>query len=270
MISRDSPPRPPKASETPGSFSLAFGRAWISDSDTLEPEDLAERSDRARLVPVVRAGQIGRFSHTREPVTRWAEPERAEAVSKGTLPFFRLAVRRVSSARNARTLVATVLPPGIATGPSVYTSAEPASMFRMLTVCALLNSYVCDWEMRRIANTTINACSLHQLHIPEPAGKVRRALYEAALRRLIVQPGFAGPMDLVGFGAPDRAAGTRAACFDAWMQAAAAMAFGLDRGDLLTVLAGFDIGDVERDAILFKYDQGEGYWFETLHTYSAG
>ena len=117
------------------------------------------------------------------PLTRYhvADSTARERVSAGRLlDDFRCALRLIQNARNVRTLIATVLPPGVVAGNSlataltdawaVPTADEPdARRVRLqhhVFLCGLLNSRALDWVVRRKIDANLNMFHLAQLPMP--------------------------------------------------------------------------------------------------------
>ncbi len=94
---------------------------------------------------------------------------------------YRLAIRTVASSTDERTLIAAVLPPGCFAGNSLTVSETPRDGAELLLVCALLNSFVADYQAR--LRVTLNVSGYHLCALRLPRLPSKDLTYDALLTR---------------------------------------------------------------------------------------
>jgi hypothetical protein len=146
----------------------------------------------------------------------------------------RLAYRDVASPTNRTTLIAAILPPRVVSVHTVFCLRTPLPLPQQRVLCALLNSYVANYLVRRWVTTHVSTRIVSRLPVPAVAG------------------------DTPLFGVLARAAATLAHGHNARAsleaQVAAAEAYGLMPRDLAHVLDTFPlIPREERTAILESF-----------------
>jgi Eco57I restriction-modification methylase len=141
----------------------------------------------------------------------------------------RLAYREVAASTNRTTLIAAILPPGTVSVHTVFCRRGKLPSRDERVLCALLNSYVANYWVRRWVTLHVTATVMARLPVPCPAGGLFEEL-EAAYVRLA-----AGPV-------PD---------MEARFQAACAVAYGLDREAFAHILETFPLvqSSARRDAL---------------------
>ncbi|WP_415791733.1 helix-turn-helix domain-containing protein [Deinococcus saxicola] len=78
---------------------------------------------------------------------------------------YRMAFRDVANNTNIRTLISTVLPGSVFLGNTInYTSSLENSA--MLATSAILNSYICDWLIRKKVYAHVNMFYAYQIPVP--------------------------------------------------------------------------------------------------------
>ena len=131
----------------------------------------------------------------------------------------RLAYREVSAATNRTTLIAAILPPGVVSVHTVFCRRDRLSRASEWVLCALLNSYVANYWVRRWVMLHVTATVMSRVPVPRPTGGLFDEL-EAGCRALA-----SGPR-------PD---------VEAHLQAACAEAYALDRSAFAHVLDSFPL-----------------------------
>jgi hypothetical protein len=105
---------------------------------------------------------------------------------------YQFAVRAIASSTNERTVVSTVLPPGVAFGHSVFLNATPwdTRLAHALTTVAVLDSFPFDWNARQLVGSNVTLFILRALPWPsvEAATKL---LAHSALRLTCNHAGYA-------------------------------------------------------------------------------
>ena len=105
----------------------------------------------------------------------------------------RLGVRAVSGSVNERTLVATVLPPGVFCGNSLLVAKHGCLKGDdMLAIVAMLNSFIMDSFLRQRVSQNINMFYLYQLPVPRLTEKdaAFRPIVDRAARLICTTPEF--------------------------------------------------------------------------------
>lgn len=80
----------------------------------------------------------------------------------------RLAYRDVASATNERTLIAAVVPAGSVTTHTLFCCRCDCSPVRQHALCALLNSFVANWFVRRWVSSHVTVALVERLPVPDP------------------------------------------------------------------------------------------------------
>lgn len=105
---------------------------------------------------------------------------------------YQLAVRAIASATNERTVVSTIIPPGVAFGHSVFlnSTAWDARLAHALIFAAVLDSFPFDWNARQLVGANVTLFILRALPWPsvQPAAKF---LAHSALRLTCNHAGYA-------------------------------------------------------------------------------
>lgn len=106
---------------------------------------------------------------------------------------YQLALRKISSSTNERTIISSFLPPGVVVVDSCLVDAEvfaSASAVR-LTACAALNAYPFDWMGRQFIGANVNLFILNNLPYPSLSLPSCVFLAHAALRLSCNHAGYA-------------------------------------------------------------------------------
>jgi hypothetical protein len=93
------------------------------------------------------------------------------------IAFYRLAYRAVASSTNERSLICTVLPPGVICNHSIAIEVSPQKRPTdlVIRVAGILNTYFLDWQVRQKTGANISAFifqSLRMLDAPQSRGFV--------------------------------------------------------------------------------------------------
>jgi hypothetical protein len=131
----------------------------------------------------------------------------------------RIAYRDVASASNQRTLIAAVIAPGTVTTHTVFCSRGPQAT-RLHLLCALLNSVVANWLVRRWVSTHVTVALVERLPVPTPQA---------------LDP-WADDLEEVAVALAREPDTDRAGRLEARLQGTAAAAWGLTRDELEVVL----------------------------------
>ena len=193
---------------------------------------------RAGYLPLHEGKTIHQFSDRRETVPRYVvstqslarKPQTADSVR-----YFRAACRDIAGATNERTVIATMLPPGVLCGHTISVERKPARRpnAAALTLVAILNSFAFDWLVRQKAAAHVSLYILADLPVPALSPEADVFLAHGCLRLCCNHRDFA-PLwrEQLGGACPAWPAITdegsrRRLC--AAMDAVVALAYGLDR-----------------------------------------
>ena len=136
---------------------------------------LFQNKDSRGALPLFEGKMIWQFDHRLTSPRYWiAEREGRAAVigrnadSRQKLGYqsYRLAYRDVTGSTNERTLIATVLHPGVFTGNTIVNSASPKNPAELLFIAAVMNSFVVDALVRQKVTNHCNMFYIYQLPVP--------------------------------------------------------------------------------------------------------
>jgi len=141
---------------------VAFGREFNATDDA--PSFTGARDD----WPVLEGKHLGAFSVDVQASTRFVRAslarERLSHIATAGQP--RLAYREVASCTNRLTLIAAILPADTATTHTLSCLRTPLDIDRQHVLCALMNSLVANWLVRRWVSTHVSTAILHRLPMP--------------------------------------------------------------------------------------------------------
>lgn len=162
---------------------------------------------------------------------------------------YQLAIRKISSSTNERTVISCILPPQVVVGSSALVdAAEFASAYAdRLMLCAILNTFAFDWCARQFVGSNVTLFVLKNLPIPPLGKSAQEFLSWSAARLSATHAGYAAMLDEV---APDWRLGVENPRFPlveegeraklrADMDAVVADAFGLTRANFALLLSTF-------------------------------
>lgn len=218
----------------PAGWHATFGRELNATDDR---DCFRQGAPRPGDLPVIEGRHLSPFQVDLARVTRHADAARVRqrVGSRAALDRPRLAYRDVASATNRTTLIAAILPAGVVSVHTVFCLHAPMPPRDQRVLCALLNSFVANYLVRRRVTMHVTAGILAALPVPVPArDRDWFGRLDAAAAAL-----------LTGRSAPDAAAHAHAL---------AAEAYGLDETELRRVLATFPLVSCgERDAVLAAF-----------------
>lgn len=171
--------------------------------------DLHMTADRALLVPLRGPPPRGAFvvhegKTFHQYTTTWDTPPRfmvapaalaAKPLVLAAAGHARVAFRDIARSTDERSMIATLLPPGVVAGHTATVEKHPAQrpLDAALTLCAVLNSFAFDWLARLKATTHLSMYLLDPLPMPALSLRTAARLAEiaAALCRLHAATGSA-------------------------------------------------------------------------------
>ena len=145
----------------------------------------------AKKLPLIEGKMAHQFQIGISPYRYWIDVDEGRKALLGrqmdigqTLEYqaYRLAFRRVASNTNERTLIATILPPGVF-GAESFNIAQSDYLTPSFQVylTAILNSFVVDFLIRQMVTTNLSMFFIYQLPVPRLA--IDEARYLALLNR---------------------------------------------------------------------------------------
>ncbi len=170
--------------------------------------------------PLYEGGMIWHFDHAYEKPRYWVSErelrtsflkKRAKRIGLSDVPknltpdyeTYRIAIRKIASNTNERTLITTVIPPNTFAGNSLTVHFpfrnvpqrynEPVfSCAELLFLVSVMNSFVADYILRSRMTTNLNLFYLYQLPIPRrPAtDEAFKSIVSRAARLVCVSPDF--------------------------------------------------------------------------------
>jgi hypothetical protein len=175
---------------------------------------------------------------------------------KNDYEVYRLAIRKIASNTNERTLISAIIPPNSLTGNSLsvnFPFQQLANSYNnlrysndeLLVLCAILNSFVADYVLRARMTTNLNLFYLYQLPVPFIIRNtsIFNTICKLASRLVCTTPEFDGLAKSVGLngyqdGATDPEERAR---LRAELDAIVAHLYGLDEEEFTHVLSTFPI-----------------------------
>jgi len=201
-------------------WGVTFGRELNASDDR---DCLVNRPGRSDLV-VVEGKHLEAFRVRLDLATARANRGRvARRLGRraGVVDEPRLAYREVAASTNRTTLIAAILPPGTVSVHTVFCRRGKLARPDERVLCALLNSYVANYWVRRWVTLHVTATVMGRLPMPRPRTELFSEL-EAGCRALSAGPN---------------------AQLEARIQAACAEAYGLDRDAFAHMLDTFPLID---------------------------
>jgi hypothetical protein len=209
-------------------WAVTFGRELNATDDR---DCLTSSRDPGTLV-VLEGRHVEAFRVHVDRARGRADRERVRARLRGRSSAIdrpRLAYREVAAATNRTTLIAAIVPAGAVTVHTIFCCRARLSGTDTGALCALLNSYVANYLVRRWVTTHVTATVMARLPVPRLDGPTRRRL--AAYARTLAR--------------------TSAASVEAACQALCARAYDLSADDFAHVLETFPlVPRASRDAAL--------------------
>lgn len=166
----------------------------------------------------------------------WICPSDIPLASQHRIDVLRVGFCDIAGQTNERSLMAALIPAGVACGNKVPTILFPEdpSEDRLLAWTAIANSFVFDWMLRRVMTTTVNYFLLQSVPLPKLAkGSLPWKKIVSAARELRV-------LDSAGAG---RETCERMAQLRGEIDAEVAVAYGLDLKDMELLIKDFPILD---------------------------
>jgi hypothetical protein len=220
---------------SPDGWHVRFGRELNATDDRrwFEPR----RTGDGRGQPVVEGKHVGPFQVALDACLRQLAPGAPADLAVSRLP--RLAYRDVASATNRLTLIAAIVPAEAVTTHTLFVVKTPLGLDAQHALCALLNSFVANYLVRRRVNTHVTTALVSRLFVPAPRHGDPRLARLAALSRAL--------------GAAGVPAETRREYAD--VQALAAWLYGLTADEFRHILGTFPlVGEETRAASLARFE----------------
>lgn len=151
---------PPLSS--PEGWAVRFGRELNATDD----RELMHHGPTG--LPVLEGKHVEPFRVQPDRATLFVpEPDACRRLPTAPFASARVAYRDVASSSNQRTLIAAVIPAGAVTTHTLFCCRPPQVKTHLL--CALLNSVVANWLVRRWVSTHVTVALVQRLPVPSPA-----------------------------------------------------------------------------------------------------
>jgi hypothetical protein len=174
-----------------GARHIQFGR----DLHMTDDAKLFRTPGKGRL-PLYEGKTFHQFTDRWDTPPRYAVNPRDLAGKPGTLEasrHFRLAFRDIAHSTNERTMIATIVPPGVVFGHTATVERAPGSrrLDDAALLCAVLNSFAFDWIARRKVGSHLSQYIVQTLPLPRLSPSAETFLSRSALRLCANHGGFA-------------------------------------------------------------------------------
>ena len=237
--------------------------------------------------PLFEGGMIWHFDNAFEKPRYWVSErelrasfleKRAKRIGLNSVPkdlkpdygTYRIAIRKIASNTNARTLITTIIPPDTFAGNSLTVHFpfrnvperynEPMfSYAELLFLVSVMNSFVVDYVLRSRMTTNLNLFYLYQLPIPRlpQTDKTFKTIVKRAAKLVCVWPEFDALAKEVGLrGSQDGVTDEKErARLRAELDGLVAHLYGLSEDEFAHVLSSFPVvQQLEKDAALAAYN----------------
>lgn len=158
LLSRAGPPL-----GDPSGWNARFGRELNATDDRA----LFTRGDSG--LPVIGGRHVAAFAVDVSSAPLRVDPSRLPQRLKSAVARTRLAYRDVAGPGNRMTLIAALVPAGVATTHTLFCLRTHLSRDAQLFLCALFNSYVLNFLARQRVGTHVTTGIVESLPVPRPA-----------------------------------------------------------------------------------------------------
>lgn len=172
----------------------------------------------------------------------WIGEQHVPRANQHRSSLLRVGFCDIAGQTNERSLMASLIPPGVVCGNKVPTILFPEdpSEERLLVWASIANSFAFDWMLRRVLTTTVNYFLLQSVPLP------RLAKDGLPWKKLVAAARELRSLDSVG---ASKETYERMAHLRAEIDAEVAVAYGLDLKDMELVLSDFPILDRGQPAL---------------------
>lgn len=233
-----------------GTWNLKLHRELHMTDDS----PLFKTQPEAGAFPLVEGKMIHQFEFARQAFKYWV-PERGgrqSLIGRGadegqalSYQRYRFAHRSVASSTNERTLIASILPPGVFSGHSLNVAFEPETAAEQLCLLAFMNSFVLDYYLRQQVSANLTMFFIYQCPVPRLDKLAPRfaAIVQRAARLTCTAPEFDDLAKSVGLkshhdGATDP---TERARLRAELDGLVAHLYGLSEAEFVHILGTFPL-----------------------------
>jgi len=183
--------------EVPGKWKLVLGNEFHMTSNSRIFKD---RPAKNRL-PLYEGKMIHQFEHRFSEPRYWVDEKEGRRTILGrtedigqTLCYetYRLAYRAIGRSTDERTMIASILPKMVFYGHSLNAQREPLEAGHMLSLLAMLNSFVIDYCLRSSVSANLTMFFIYQLPVPRLTAKDKAfgPIVERAARLICTAPEF--------------------------------------------------------------------------------
>lgn len=157
--------------DVPGAWGLTLHRELHMTDDAPLFKTSAEKG----ALPLVEGKMIHQFEYARQGYKFWV-PEsggRQSLIGRGadqgqalSYQRYRLAHRSIGRSTDERTLIVSILPPGVFSGNSLNVAFKPEAVDAQLSMLAFMNSFVLDYYLRQQVSANLNMFYIYQCPVP--------------------------------------------------------------------------------------------------------
>lgn len=245
-------------------WSLSLGNEFHMTGDS----DLFLTEPKPGALPLYEGKMIWQFDHQFAEPRYWVDESAGKARARGARnkskqvdeQCYRLGHRSVASSTNERTMLATILPPGVFFGHSINAIVAPMTGHEQCFVTALLNSVVFDWYLRLTISANVTQYFIYETPVPRlTEGDPGFAeVVERAGRLICTTNEFDELAAEIGLDPPNRNAGVtdpkERARLRAELDGMIAHLYGLTEGEFAHILSSFPLVEHEvKDEALDAY-----------------
>ena len=238
----------------PGSWSVRL----TTEFNMTTSSHLFRTSPGPTRLPLYEGKMIHQFDHQWAKPRYWIEESEARRALFGRsdddgspldYQSYRLAYRSVARNTDNRTMIMTVLHPGVFAGNSIITGLHDGGAGEVLTVAGMLNSFVVDYVFRKKVTANCNMFYVYQLPIPRLTEKdaVFGPIVDRAARLICTTPEFDDLAAEVGLGGSANGATDPAerARLRAELDGLVAHLYGVSEAEFSHILSTFPAVDAE-------------------------
>lgn len=165
-----------------GAWNVKLGSEFNMTTDS----PLFQSTRKARSLELYEGKMIHQFDHLFAKPRYWVDENTARKALLGrqerdrgqNLEYqnYRLALRDIARNTDGRTMIATILPKGVFAGNTLVLARSFANQADLLLLLATLNSFACDFIVRRKVTAHCNIFYVYQLPIPRLSAGMGAAL----------------------------------------------------------------------------------------------
>lgn len=133
---------------------------------------LLHSSPDGNRLPLFKGEMFNQFELSGEAPDYWIDEDVGQArLNNQQFASYRWVHRRIARSSDVRTMISTIVPPRVFTDTNSTTlDSDLLSKGEMLFLCAVTNSFVFDWLIRKRVDDTLSQFFLYQMPVPRLSG----------------------------------------------------------------------------------------------------